>query len=192
MNTMSMRTVLTLLGVCIACAGGEDTDRSTGTPAPPAAAGTPAVAEQAGGPVSLSDADLDGFMRGLTAETEAVRAARALADTARTPEARGAAAQAGWETATIPLGATSAGMPEARYREVRAAVHQVLQDLDFQGRIDGPMSMDTSRATPEMRVRLTRDPYAALTPASADLLRARLDRIVPVWITYVNLTAVAG
>jgi len=189
---MSMPTALTLLSLCIGCAGGEDTDRSTGTPAPPAAAGTPATAAQAGTPVSLSDADLDGFMRGLTAEIDAVRAAQALADTARTPEARGAAIQAGWETATIPLGAAAAGMPEPRYREVRAAVHQVLQDLDFQGKIDGPMSMDTTRATPEMRLRLTRDPYAALTPASAGLLRVRLDRIVPVWITYVNLTAVAG
>jgi hypothetical protein len=189
---MSMRTALTLLSVCIGCAGGEDTDRSPGTPAPPAAAGTPTTAAQSGAAISLSDADLDGFERGLAAEIEAVRAARALADTARTPEARGAAAQAGWETATIPLGAAGAGMPEARYREVRTAVHQVLQDLDFQGKIDGPISMDTTRATPEMRLRLTRDPYAALTPASADLLRSRLDRIVPVWITYVNLTAVSG
>lgn len=181
--------LLALLFAGVACARGE-ADRSAGDAPPPAAELAPAG--QTGAPVALTDADLDGFERGLAAEITAVRAAKALEDSARTPAERGAAAQAGWETATIPLGAAGAGMPEARYRVVRAAVHQVLQDLDFQGRIDGPMEMDTTRASPEGKLRLTRDPYAALTPAAADLLRARLHRIVPVWITYVTLTAVAG
>jgi len=186
---MTSTHLIVLLLAAAACAGGGDSDRSAGAPPPTA---EPAAPAPQGAPVVLNDGDLDGFERGLAAEIAAVRAAKAREASASTPAERVAAAQAGWETATIPLGAAGAGMPEARYREVRAAVHQVLQDLDFQGKIDGPMSMDTTLATPEMRLRLTRDPYAALTPAAADLLRSLLDRIVPVWITYVNLTAVSG
>lgn len=35
-------------------------------------------------------------------------------------------------------------------------------------------------------------PFAELAPASAAALRARLDRLVPIWIQYTELTAVNG
>ena len=93
---------------------------------------------------------------------------------------------------TIVEAAPVTGLSPDRYREVCEKLHGILRTLDFQGKIDGPMSMDTTRATPEMRQMLSSDAYAALDPASAAALKARIDRIVPVWAEYVNLTAVAG
>ncbi|MGZ8455396.1 MAG: hypothetical protein ACXWZ4_02200, partial [Gemmatirosa sp.] len=78
------------------------------------------------------------------------------------------------------------------YAATRRTVHHVLETLDFQGKIDGPMQLDTTRIAPEQRTRMTMDPYAGLAPASAAALQARLARVVPRWIEYVNLTAVAG
>ena len=81
---------------------------------------------------------------------------------------------------------------EERYRLTRNAVHEVFETLDFQEKLDGPMSMDLSRASEETKARLAKDPFTALTPEAAAALRARMDRLVPLWIGYVNLTAVAG
>ncbi|HWJ22797.1 MAG TPA: hypothetical protein VNS52_10645, partial [Gemmatimonadaceae bacterium] len=139
-----------------------------------------------------TEADLDAYERGLTKEIELVRAAQERERTATTPQARGEAMQAQWKEQTMPGGAQSAGLPLERYGRVRETVNHVLETLDFQGRIDGPLSMDTTHATPEMRQRLTSDPFVALPPASAAALRARLDRLVPLWGQYVRLTAVAG
>ncbi len=52
--------------------------------------------------------------------------------------------------------------------------------------------MDLSRADAATKERLARDPFADLPPDSAVALRAQMDRLVPVWIDYVRLTAVAG
>ena len=54
------------------------------------------------------------------------------------------------------------------------------------------MELDTARASPEMKQRLSGDPFAELAPASATALRARLDALSTVWIEYMNLVAVAG
>jgi hypothetical protein len=43
-----------------------------------------------------------------------------------------------------------------------------------------------------MKRRLATDPLADLSPESAAALRARMDRLVPLWIEYVTLTAVGG
>jgi hypothetical protein len=40
--------------------------------------------------------------------------------------------------------------------------------------------------------RLARDTFDDLSSESAAALRARMDRLVPVWIEYISLTAVAG
>jgi hypothetical protein len=69
---------------------------------------------------------------------------------------------------------------------------RTFRTLDFQGRIDGPMEMDMSRATAEQKTELARDAFEALPASSAAALRARMHRLVPVWIEYVKLTAVAG
>ncbi|HEY0590556.1 MAG TPA: hypothetical protein VGF40_02220, partial [Thermoanaerobaculia bacterium] len=71
-------------------------------------------------------------------------------------------------------------------------VHEIFRTLDFQGKIDGPMSMDMSQASEEMKAKLAKDPFDALTPSAAAALRARMDRLVPLWIEYVKMTAVAG
>jgi hypothetical protein len=52
--------------------------------------------------------------------------------------------------------------------------------------------MDLSRASEETKARLAKDPFTALTPGAAAALRARMERLVPVWIQYVSLTAVNG
>lgn len=54
------------------------------------------------------------------------------------------------------------------------------------------MSIDLSRVNDEMKAKLAKDPFDALTPAAAALLRARMDRLVPLWTDYVRMTAVAG
>ena len=140
----------------------------------------------------FTEVDLDAYELGLAHETELVRAAQERALSATTPEERGAATQAQWEDATAPEGARVAGVPVERYRATREAVNHVLETLDFQGKIDGPMELDTIRATPEMRERLRRDPFGELPPQSAAALKARLGELVPLWSQYVELTAVAG
>lgn len=97
-----------------------------------------------------------------------------------------------WDTETIPLGAEAAGLPVERYRAVREAVNEVFKTLDFQGKIDGPMQIDLSRVDEATRARVARDPFNDLAPESAAALRAEMDRLVPIWIQYVQLTAVAG
>lgn len=136
--------------------------------------------------------DLVAFERGFRKEIDAVREAQQAVATAPDAQARGRALQAQWETATVPQGAAAAGLDEARYRDVRTAVHEVLRTLDFQGKIDGPLSMDLSRADEETRAKLAGDAFAELPAESAAALRARLDRLAPLWAEYMTLTAVSG
>lgn len=152
----------------------------------------PGASEEAGASATFDEADVDAFARGLARETELVREAQARASAATTPAERGAAMQAQWKEQTMPGGAEAAGMSLERYTAVRDAITATLQTLDFQGKIDGPMQLDTSRATPEMRRRLEADAYAELPAASASALQARLDQLVPVWAEHVELTAVGG
>ena len=191
------RALRALLGVTLlttACGG--ETDRPSGDGAGGAGASAAAVAAAGdaapAGAVALSEADLDAYERGLQAEIELVRAAQERARTAGTPEARGEAMQAQWKEQTMPAAARTIGVAPERYQQVRETVHEVLQTLDFQGKIDGPMQMDTTRATPQMRATLARDPFAELPAASAAALRARLDRLAPIFAQYVTLTAVGG
>jgi hypothetical protein len=168
--------------------GGEAGGNSAAAAAPAAAPGA-ASPDQ---PLDLTEADLDAYERGLQKEIELVRAAQERARTATTPQARAEATQAQWKEQTMPEAARAIGVTPERYQQVRETVHEVLQTLDFQGKIEGPMQMDTARATPEMRARLARDPLAALAPAAAAALRARLDRLAPIFAQYVTLTAVGG
>lgn len=142
--------------------------------------------------VDLTDARLEALERGLRAETGAVRDAQARARTATTPQERGEALQAAFEDATVRQGAEAAGMPQDEYRQLRTVVTDTLRTLDYQGKIDGPLSVDLSRVDAATRDRLSRDPLAALSPAAADALRRRMGSLVPVWLEYVQLTAVAG
>ena len=121
-----------------------------------------------------------------------MKAAQQRAASATTASERANAAQAQWEDQTAPEGARAAGLPVERYRAVRETVTRVLETLDFQGKIEGPKSIDLERATPEMRERVAGDAYVGLSPGTAAAIRARIDRLVPLWVEYVNLTAVAG
>ena len=177
--------------VLIACGGSEST--STGSSAPvPATETTVNTATVAEAPVDFTAADLDLYEKGFAQELAIVRAAQERASNAPTPGERAAAAQASWEEQSVPAAAKAAGISEERYRLTRNAVHEVFETLDFQEKLDGPLSMDLSRASEETKARLAKDPFTALTPGAAEALRARMDRLVPVWIEYVNLTAVAG
>jgi hypothetical protein len=184
-----MRTLLISLVVAVSVAGcgyGNDTEL-TGRKPPPNA--QPRAAEP---PVAITAETLAAYERGLKKEVEAVRAAQQRSSTAKTPAERGEAIQAAFETATIPLGAEAAKLPEQQYRAVREQVNDIFRTLDIQGKIDGPISMDLSRVDAATKERLSRDPLGALTPESAAVLRQQMDRLVPVWIEYTKLTAVAG
>lgn len=141
---------------------------------------------------AFTDADLDAYARGIAKEIELVKAAQQKANTATTPEERGEAMQAQWEETTVPEAARLAGIDAERYRQTRETVHEVLKTLDFQGKIDGPLSIDLSRVDEASRAKLARDPFADLSPQSAAALRAKMDQLVPLWSEYVALTAVAG
>jgi len=198
---MKDRIVMTAaaITVLVGCGGGDKTvDRSAGNATPSTATNNGASPDEAShtagaaSAVELTAADLDAYAKGLARETELVRAAQERARTAATPQARGEAQQAQWEDQTIPEGAKAAGLPTERYRAVRTAVHSTFQWLDFQGKIDGPMELDTARAAPEMKARFGRDPFDELSPSSREALQAQMNRLVPPWIEYVKLTAVAG
>ena len=183
--------VVTLLAG--ACGGGDKGDGSADAGAGSAAGSAAGSGDAAAGrPFAFTAADLDAYERGLTKEIELVRAAQQRASSATTPQARGDAMQAQWKEQTMPEAARAIGVAPERYAQVRERVHEVLQTLDFQGKIEGPMQMDTANATPEMRARLARDPLTELPPASASALRARLDRLAPLFSQYVTLTAVGG
>lgn len=177
-----------LLFVCAGCAGSSEQ------------AGAPAASEeqalQAATPskriVELTNDSLSAYERGLKRETEAVRAAQQRSSAAKTSQERGEAIQASFEHATIPQGAEAAGLPVEEYRQLRETISGIFQTLDFQGKIDGPLSMDLSRADAATKERLARDPFEDLSSQSAATLRGRMDQLVPVWIEYVTLTAVAG
>jgi hypothetical protein len=174
-----------------ACSPGADADATDGAEGAPAAAEAPA-ADAGGAATAFTAAELDAYERGLARETEVVRAAQERARTASTPDARGEAAQAQWEDQTMPEGARAAGLPLERYRELREGVGTVLRTLDFQGNIEGPLTLDTARASAEAKREFGRDPLAALPAASAAALRERLPRLARVWAAYMGLTAVNG
>ena len=168
---------------------GADTGAASPAASPDARADAPADAPT--GRASLTAADLDLYERGLAHEITLVEAARARGDVATTPEERGAAMEAQYETTTMPAAAAHLGVDAARYEDVRTTVHEVLRTLDMTGAIEGPVSVDTTRVSDDVRARLA-DPYGGLPAATAEAIRARLDRLVPVYARYTRLVAVAG
>lgn len=179
------------------CSGGEAKESENA----PEMSATPSSAEaspgdnrepETSGPITLTTADLDGFEKGLAREVELVRAASEKSRTATTPEERGEAIQAAFEDNTMKAAAPVTGLSAARYKLVRETLSTLLTTLDFQGKIDGPQSVDTANANAALKARLASDPYAAIDPAGAAEFKSRLNRIVPLWVQYVNMTAVAG
>ena len=181
---------LTVVLIGTACGDSSPNDEASAASAP--ASDTRAAGDAQSKQAAFSEADLDRVEQGLRREIEAVNAPRQKAAAASTAQERGAAMQAQWETATIPLGAEASGLSESRYREIREGVDRVFTTLDFQGKIDGPLSIDLERADPATKARVSGDAFADLPPAAAAALRARMDRLVPVWSEYKTLVAVAG
>jgi hypothetical protein len=179
-----MVVALTVVLLGTACGGNDPDQEATRASAP--------VAEDASTLLAFTEADLDQLERGLRREIEAIKAAQARAASAPTAEERGEAIQAQWETATIPLGAEASGLSDRRYRDVREGVNRVFTTLDFQGKIDGPLSIDLERADSATKSRLSGDAFADLPPEAATALRARMDRLIPLWSEYKTLVAVAG
>src|SRR5687767_6921518 len=176
---------VTMMLFGVACGGNAPTGEASRNESAPAG-------QDDSAPVAFTEADLDKFERGLRKEIDAVKAAQEKAASASTAQERGEAIQAQWETATIPLGAEASGLSEQRYRDVRDGVNRVFTTLDFQGKIDGPLSIDLERADPETKARVSGDAFAELPPTAAMALRARMDRLVPLWSEYKKLVAVAG
>ena len=171
----------------VACGGAEEAGDARRNPAD-------AAAEPSGNSpaIELNSDMLNAYERGIRKEAEAVRLAQRRSSEAKTPQERGEAIQASFEHATIPLGAEAAGLDIDRYRVLRDTVNEIFRTLDIQGKIDGPISMDLSRVDEATKQRLARDPFGDLPASSAEALRKEMDRLVPAWIEYVNLTAVAG
>ena len=187
---------LLLAAILVACsgeskdeAGAADTDSSAEV-----AAEQEIDAGVAGetGPITLSAADFAGFEKGIAKETELVRAASDKAANAATSQERGEAIQAGFEQNTMAAAAPVTGLSVERYKFVRETLSRLLTTLNFQGKIEGPQSLDTSRADAATKARLASDPYSVLDSASAQELKSRMNRIAPLWIAYVNLTALNG
>lgn len=143
-------------------------------------------------PLSLTAADFDGFEKGIKQEIALVKDANHRASTATSPGERGNAIQSAFEENTIAGAVAASGLSLERYRLVRHTLSKILVTLDFQGKIDGPQSVDTTLADSTMKARLASDPYSVLDAASAAELKARLSQIVPVWVEYATLTAVNG
>ena len=196
MPTIHFRAVRTVpiflvFGFALTACGGQEAG-VVDSAGPSATVGATAAGSDAEVAFAFTDADLDAYIRGMRKEIELVKAAKERGAAARTPEERGAAAQAEFDVNTIPAAADSIGVPVDRYQATRRTVNRVLQTLDFQGKIPGPMEMDTARASPEMKQRLATDPFLELPPASATSLKSRLDEVSAVWMEYVNLVAVSG
>ena len=190
--TMRRTGAAGLLAVLIASVGCAESNTAESGAATRVRSSDSAVSQAAASSVDLTGNALSGFELGLRREIEAVRVAQERSAAATTSAARGEAIQASFEHATIPEGAIAAGMPVERYTAVRETVIEVFRTLDFQGKIDGPLSIDLSMVDAATKERIARDPFADLSAASAAALRAEMDRLVPVWIEYVNLTATAG
>ena len=173
-------------GLTLSACGGDTSGRATPTGSPATTASSSAAAAE------LTDETLSALERGLRREIQAVKVAQQRSREAKTAQERGEAIQASFEDATMLQGAETAGMPIEQYRAVRHTVDQIFRTLDVQGKIDGPISMDLTRVDEAAKQRLLRDPFEDLSAASAASLRAHMDRLVPIWIDYVNLTAVAG
>jgi hypothetical protein len=188
----SVGAVSFILGLTLAgCGGGKENDAADSA-GPSATVGATAAGGDAEVAFAFTDADLDAYIRGMRKEVELVKAAKERGAAAKTPEERGAAAQAEFDVNTIPAAAQAIGVPVDRYRATRRTVNRVFETLDFQGKIAGPMEMDTARASPEMKARLSSDPFTELPPASATSLRSRMDEASAAWIEYVTLVAVSG
>jgi hypothetical protein len=157
-----------------------------------AAASAASAGQEAARTATFTDAELEKFERGLRAEIDAVKAAQERAGSATSAEERGKAMQAQWETATMPAGATASGLSAARYGDIRSAVDRVFTTLDFQNKIDGPLSIDLQRADAATKARVSGDAFAELPADAAKALRSRMDRLVPLWSEYKTLVAVAG
>jgi hypothetical protein len=185
---MKKVVILAILAACTSAdtKGGSDsvnrTDNDGGEAAPVTAPST----------VSLTAQDLDGFEKGIAHEIGLVKQGQIRASRATTAVERGNAIQSTFEENTMSKAVDASGLPLERYRLVRQTLSRLLTTLDFQEKIDGPQSVDTAHANDEMKARLASDPYSALDPASAELVKGRLNRIAPLWIEYVNLTVVGG
>ncbi len=171
----------------MACSSNESA-KTDSTGSEETAAASPAAAQA----VSLTSADLDGFEKGIAKEIQLVKEGQERARRAVTPVERGNAIQSTFEENTMANAVPASGLTLERYRLVRQTLSRLLTTLDFQGRIDGPQSVDTTLADAEMRARLASDPYEVLDSSSAQLVKDRLSRIVPLWVEYVNLTVVGG
>ena len=188
----SVGAVSFILGLTLAGCGSGEENATADSAGPSATVGATAAGGDAEVAFAFTDADLDAYIRGMRKEVELVKAAKERGAAAKTPEERGAAAQAEFDVNTIPAAAQALGVPVDRYQATRRTVNRVFETLDFQGKLAGPMEMDTARASPEMKARLSSDPFTELPPASATSLRSRMEEASAAWIEYVNLVAVSG
>ncbi|HXG72000.1 MAG TPA: hypothetical protein VNJ04_15430 [Gemmatimonadaceae bacterium] len=187
-GTIAARTALALcFTIAIACSSEPErlkpVDTLSATDEP--AGNMPAMA-------AFSDADLNSFITALGKETEILRAGQERQRTAATPQQRVDALQMMREEARIPEAARAAGMSVDRYTAVRSTIIPMLQTLDFQGKMKGPMTMDTTRVGEETRARLRGDAMAGLPAASRNALTASLSRIEAIWGDYMALATQGG
>lgn len=183
-----MKRSLCVLSLALFAACSPKSESSSSVPA----SESPAAAGEASTTLTLTQADIDGFEKGLKREIEIVKDGQERAKVAKTPVERGNAIQSTFEENTMKGAVDVSGLSFERYHLVRSVLAKIFTTLDFQGKIDGPQSVDTTLADSAMKARLASDPYSALDPAGAELLKSRLNEIAPVWIEYINLTVAGG
>ena len=176
--------------ISLACLAACSTKEVSDSSSPPAQQATSASATET--PVTLTAADIDGFEKGLKREIELVKDGHDRASKAITAVERGNAIQSTFEENTMKEAVPASGLSFERYHLIRGVLGKLLTTLDFQGKIDGPQSVDTALADSAMKARLSSDPYVVLDPAGANLLKSRLSEIVPIWVEYVKQTVVSG
>ena len=186
------RLLVAVLVITAACSSNETSEASNTSSAAVAETSNTVSSPENTGPVTLTAADIDAFEKGIARETQLVREAQQRASSAATPQERGEASQAAFETTTIPAAAPVTGLSAERYKLVRETIATIMTTLDFKGEIDGPQSIDTARAGAEMKARVAGDAYAPIDAQGAALLKSRLNTIAPLWIEYINLTVVGG
>jgi len=155
-------------------------------PAPSDAASTAAPADA--GPKPLAVADIDRWDKGMAAELEAVHAAAARRQGAKTADDTVAAMMALQDMATLEAGAEAAGVDGERYNLIRSTFSEAASYLaPSVGGVDttglspdqrAEMRAGNAAQLDQMKDRVPPDVVSALTPRAAELRRKDLELTV--------------
>jgi hypothetical protein len=194
MRTRSLPPLLALL-LAAAC-GGRDVDPAPGdavaadtAAAPVAPATETASTAQTSADTVLTPEDLDRYQRGVRRETELLRDAQQRKEEARTGSDSLEILASAQEWQLRPEAAKAAGVDEARWQRIQGQVDAILSRREMGSAMMAQMNgVDTASLPPEQRAQVREntkqaraafggDPFAKLTPETAEAFRARADEL---------------